>query len=124
MLRAEVEHLLRLLDAANQGARQAPATTALEMIGPIPSTVIRRWQATSLSERLSISADTASRRASRWRQSSSSSAMRRSMRGESVSGGELKTSGSALRNGAALLEADEVKGVLADVEADRRDRIG
>ena len=27
-------------------------------------------------------------------------------------------------DGAALVEADEVEGILADVEADRRDRIG
>jgi hypothetical protein len=49
---------------------------------------MRRWQAGSFSERLSISVERVSRRR------------------------------------AALIEADEVESVLADVEADRRDRIG
>jgi hypothetical protein len=79
--------------------RLAHRNAQWEMIGPIPGTVIKRWQAASFAERLSISADGASRRSSRRRQSPSSSPMRRSMRGEMASGGELKTSGSTLRKG-------------------------
>jgi hypothetical protein len=40
-----------------------------EMIGPIPGTVIKRWQAASFWERLSISAETTSLRLSRRCQS-------------------------------------------------------
>src|SRR5262245_8341696 len=73
------------------------------MMGPIPGAVIRRWQAGSFSERLRLSADRASRRSSRRRQSFSSSAMRRRMRDERVSGGELKTGGRTLRKGSWTL---------------------
>src|SRR5437762_2768750 len=45
------------------------ATTALEMIGPTPGIVIRRWQLSSCSARASISVDTLSIRASSRRQS-------------------------------------------------------
>jgi hypothetical protein len=35
------------------------ATTALEIIGPTPGTVIKRWQLSSFSARVSILVDTA-----------------------------------------------------------------
>ena len=63
------------------------ATTALEMIGPIPGTVIRCWQAGSFLQRLSISSERHC-------------------------------------DDTALVEADEVEGVLADVETDLRNQTG
>jgi hypothetical protein len=52
------------------------ATTALEMIGPTPGTVITRWQPSSCSASASISVDTAAMRSSNRRQFWTSSAMR------------------------------------------------
>jgi len=75
------------------------ATTALEMIGPIPGTVITRWQASSCSASDSMSADTAAMRSSNRRQSWTSSEMRLTIRGDNAPVFELRMSGNALRNG-------------------------
>jgi hypothetical protein len=123
------------------------ATTALEIIGPTPGTVITRWQPSSCCASASISADTAAMRSSNRRQSWTSSAMRLTIRGDSASVFELRISGSALRNGTtpcrtvmprsilklsaralqlqndrpALIEADKMETILADIDADRAD---
>ena len=75
------------------------ATTALEMIGPIPGTVIRRWQPSSCSASASMSADTPAMRSSNRRQSPVKSAMRATIRGESGPEVALRISGNALRKG-------------------------
>ena len=75
------------------------ATTALEMIGPTPGTVINRWQLSSCCASASISAETLSMRSSSRRQSWARSAIRRTILGESTSAFELRISGSALRKG-------------------------
>jgi hypothetical protein len=74
------------------------ATTALEMIGPTPGTVITRWQASSCSASDSMSADTAAMRSSNRRQSWTSSAMRLTILGDNAPVFELRMSGNALRN--------------------------
>src|SRR6516162_11944713 len=75
------------------------ATTALEMIGPTPGTVITRWQASSCSTSDSMSADTAAMRSSNRRQSWTSSAMRLTILGDNAPVFKLRMSGNALRNG-------------------------
>src|SRR5215510_3477382 len=82
------------------------ATTALEMIGPTPGTVITRWQASSCSTSDSMSADTAAMRSSNRRQSWTSSAMRLTILGDSAARHpELKygRADAALDQGAADL---------------------
>src|SRR5215468_7963977 len=61
------------------------ATMALEMIGPMPGTVIRRSHAGSFSTKLVMSADKPSTRSSSRRQSPARSSMMRIMRGDSTS---------------------------------------
>src|SRR6516164_4799726 len=63
------------------------ATIALEMIGLIPGTLIKRSHAASCLASSSISSDTLPIRASSWHQSAASSSIIRTMRGESTSGG-------------------------------------
>src|SRR6266478_1244729 len=75
------------------------ATTALEMIGPTPGTVISRWQPSSCSASASISADTPPMRSSSRRQSCVRSAITPIILGESGPVCELRISGSALRKG-------------------------
>jgi transposase len=72
---------------------------ALEMIGPTPGTVIKRWQLASWSAKPSISAETVSMRSLRRRQSWTRSAIRLTILGESTSALGLRIPGSALRNG-------------------------
>ena len=61
------------------------ATTALEMMGPIPGTLMRRSQPASCRAIVSISRERVSMRSSRRRQSPARSSMTCSMRGDSMS---------------------------------------
>src|SRR5262249_43609484 len=77
------------------------ATIALEMIGPIPGTLISRWQPASRRAIASISLDKPSMRSSRRRQSPARSSMTRTMRGDRTSG--ARPGCVATRRGADLL---------------------
>src|SRR6516225_3732283 len=72
-----------------ENASPAPiaATIALEMIGPIPGTLIKRSQPTSRRARTSISLDRPSMRSSSRRQSPARSSITRIMRGDRASQG-------------------------------------
>ena len=70
------------------------ATMALEMIGPMPGTLIRRSHPASRLASSSSSPDRPSMRSSSQRQSEVNSSMTRTMRGESTSGGVAKSSTS------------------------------
>ena len=70
---------------------------ALEMIGPIPGTVMTLRQLSSLLAKVSISSVTASIRSSSCRQSLARSATMRTMRGERRSVRLARMSGSAWR---------------------------
>ena len=73
------------------------ATMALEMIGPMPGTLISRSHPASRLASSSISPDKPSMRSSSRRQSEASSSMTRTMRGESTSGGVARMRGSSAR---------------------------
>jgi hypothetical protein len=73
------------------------ATVALEMIGPMPGTVISRLQAASSWANAVISADKPSIRSSSRRQSPASSSMMRIMRGDSTSARWARMIGSSVR---------------------------
>jgi hypothetical protein len=99
----------RLWDVPARGATRCPghraacsplaATTALEMIGPTPGTLMSLWQLSSCLASASISVDTAAMRWSKRRQSWISSPMRLIILGDSASDFELRISGSAFRKG-------------------------
>ena len=82
---------------ANAPPLPIAATIALEMIGPIPGTVITLRQLSSLFANVSISSVTASIRSSSCRQSLARSATMRIMRGERTSVRLARMSGSAWR---------------------------
>src|ERR1700704_6618459 len=73
------------------------ATMALEMIGPMPGTLIRRSHPASRLASSSISLDKTSMRSSSRCQSEASPSMTRTMRGESTSGGVARMRGSSTR---------------------------
>jgi hypothetical protein len=73
------------------------ATVALEMIGPMPGTVISRSQPLSCRASASISLDRPSMRSSSRRQSPARSSMTRSMRGDRASQGAARMRGNSAR---------------------------
>jgi hypothetical protein len=85
--------------AAFVNASPAPiaATVALEMIGPIPGTLINRSQPASRRARTSISLDKLSIRSSSRRQSPARSSMTRRMRGDRASQGVARMRGNSAR---------------------------
>ena len=82
---------------ANAAPLPIAATIALEMIGPMPGTVMTLRQLSSLFANVLISSVTASIRSSSWRQSLARSATIRAMRGERTSVRLARMSGSAWR---------------------------
>ena len=74
------------------------ATIALEMIGPMPGTLVSRSHPASCRAKTAISLDKSSIRSSRRRQSSAKSLMIRAMRADSASGGVAKMRGNSARN--------------------------
>ena len=86
---------------ATENAAAAPlpiaATIALEMIGPMPGTVMTLRQLLSLFAKVSISSVTVSIRSSSCRQSLARSATMRTMRGERTSVRLARMSGSVWR---------------------------
>ena len=73
------------------------ATIALEMMGPIPGTLISRPQPASWRAMASISFDKPSTRSSSRRQSPAKSSIMRTMRGDRTSGGVARMRGSSPR---------------------------
>jgi hypothetical protein len=73
------------------------ATIALEMIGPMPGTLINRSQPASWRAMVSISFDKPSTRASSRRQSQARSSTMRTMRGDRTSDGMARMRGSSAR---------------------------
>ena len=96
-LAAELVALAPDVILANAPPLPIAATIALEMIGPIPGTVITLRQLSSLFANVSISSVTASIRSSSCRQSVARSATMHNMRGESTSVRLARMSGSAWR---------------------------
>ena len=82
---------------ANAAPLPIAATIALEMIGPMPGTVITLRQPSSLLANVSISSVTGSIRSSSCRQSPARSATMRTIRGERTSVRLARMSGSAWR---------------------------
>ena len=76
---------------------QSRPLIALEMIGPMPGTLISRSQSASWRATASISPDRLSTRSSSRRQSLARSSMTRTMRGDSTSGGVARTRGNSTR---------------------------
>jgi len=73
------------------------ATIALEMIGPIPGTLIKRSQPASRRARTSISLDKLPIRSSSRRQSPARSSITRTMRGDKTSQGVARMRGNSAR---------------------------
>ncbi len=82
---------------ANASPAPMAATIALEMIGPIPGTLISRSQPASRWAMASISPDKASMRSSSRRQSPARSWMTCTMRGDRTSGGVVRMRGNSAR---------------------------
>src|SRR6266700_7634856 len=82
---------------ANASPLPMAATIALEMLGPIPGTLISRSQPASRRAMASISPDKPSMRSSSRRQSPAKSSMTCTMRGDRTSGGVVSMRGNSAR---------------------------
>ena len=96
---ANVFHLEKLAPFGGQNTSPRPiaATIALEMIGPMPGTVINRWQAGSCWTSVSMSADRPSMRSSSRRQSPARASITCTMRGDRTSVRVARICGSPAR---------------------------
>src|SRR5260221_59700 len=135
MVRSPVE--ICLGTSPSQAAKSRPlvntspapiaATIALEIIGPMPGTLINRSQPASWRAMASISFDKPSTRSSSRRQSRARSSIMRNMPGDRTSGGVARIRGKAgldlatrplltQHNRATLIVAHDVERVLADID--------